>query len=75
MNQLETKKALEIKTSMLCNLDVANDIVLSCFFLFFWFIDLYFLIPTVVTQIFNHFAELVISIGIPIKEAKAEKEL
>ena len=73
MNQLEIKKALEIKTFMLCNLDVANDIVLSCFFLFFWFID--FLIPTVVTQIFNHIVELVISIGSPTKEAKAEKEL
>ena len=75
MNQSEIKKALEIKTSMLCNLDVANDVILSCFFLFFLFIDLYFLIRAVVTQIFNHIAELVISIGSPAKEAKAEKEL
>ena len=75
MNQSEIKKVLEIKTSMLCNLDVANDVILSCFFLFFLFIDLYFLIPAVVTQIFNHIAELVISIVSPAKEAKADKEL
>ena len=29
------------------------------------FIDLYFLVPPVVTQIFNPIAELVIPIGIP----------
>ena len=36
----EPIKALEIKTSILFNLDFANDIILSCFFLFFLFIDL-----------------------------------
>ena len=40
----------------------------------FLFIDLYFLIPAVITQIFNRIAELVIPIGIPNKEAKAEME-
>ena len=38
------------------------------------FIDLYFLIPPVVTQIFNPIAELVIPIGIPAKGAKSEIE-
>ena len=39
------------------------------------FIDLYFLIPGVIAKIFNPFPELVIPIGIPIKEAKAETEI
>ena len=42
---------------------------------FFLIIDLYFLIPAVVTQIFNSIAELVTPIGIPTKEAKAEMEI
>ena len=63
-------KALEIKTSMLSNLDFADDIVLSCFFLLFLFIDLYFLIPAAITQTFNPIAELVIPIGISTKEVK-----
>ena len=44
------------------------------FFFLFLIINLYFLIPAVVTQIFNPIAELIIPIGIPIKEAKAEME-
>ena len=41
----------------------------------FLFIDLYFLIPAVPTQIFNPISELsVIAIGTPTKEAKAEME-
>ena len=59
---------------MLFNLDFASDIILSCFFLFVLFIDLHFIIPAVVTQIFNPVAELVIPIRIPTKEAKAEME-
>ena len=43
-------------------------------FLFF-IIDLYFLIPAAVEQTFNSVAELVISIGIPSKEAKAKIKL
>ena len=42
---------------------------------FYTFIELYFLIPAVITQIFNPIVELVIRIGIPIKEAKAEIEI
>ena len=56
---------------MVFNLDFANENVLPSFFLFFLIIDLYFLIPTVIKQIFNAIAELVIPIGIPTKEANA----
>ena len=52
-----------------------NNTILSCFFLFFLVIDLYFSILTVVVQTFNPIAELVIPIGIPRKEAKAEMEI
>ena len=43
-----------------------------CLFLFFLFIDLYFLISEVIKQILNAIAELAIPIGIQTKEAKAE---
>ena len=43
--------------------------------LFFLIIDLYFLIPAVIAQIFNPIAELIIPIGISLKEAKAEIEI
>ena len=41
----------------------------------FIIIDLYFIIPAVITQIFNPIAELIIPIGIPTKESKAEMEM
>ena len=44
-------------------------------FRFFLIIDLRFLIPAVIAQIFNPIAELVIPIGIPSKEAKVEIEI
>ena len=47
---------------MLFNLDFANNNTLSCFFWFFLIADLYFLIPEVITQIFNQIAETVITI-------------
>ena len=59
---------------MLSNLHFANKTILSCFFFFLLIIDLYILIPAVITQIFNLIAELVIPIGIPAKEAKSEME-
>ena len=43
--------------------------------LLFLFIDLYFLIPAVIAQICNPITELVIPIGIPSKEVKAEMEI
>ena len=65
-------KALEIKTSTLFHLDFASNPIFSCFFVFFIIINLYFLIPTVIAQIFNPIAELVLLIGISTKEEKAE---
>ena len=44
------------------------------FLLFFLFIDLYFLIPEVITQIFTPNAELVIPIKFLFKEAKLVME-
>ena len=60
---------------MLFNLDFANNTILSHFFFFFLIIDLYFVIAAVIAQIFNPIAELVITTGIPTKEAKAEIEI
>ena len=44
------------------------------FVLIILIIDLYFLIPVIIKQIFNPISELVIPIGILIKEAKSEME-
>ena len=49
--------------------------ILSCFFSFFscfLIVGLFRLIPAVIAQIFNPTVELIIPIGIPTKEAKAE---
>ena len=59
---------------MLFNLYFVSNIILLCFFSFFIIIELYFLIAGVIKQNFTPTAELVIPIGIPIKEAKAEME-
>ena len=58
------------KTSMLFNLDFANNTILSWFFFIFIIIGVYFLVPAVIAQIFNPIAELLIPIGMPIKEEK-----
>ena len=60
---------------MLFYLDFANNTILSCFFIFFLIIDLYFLIHAVIVQLFNPIEKHVIPIGIPIQEAKAEIEI
>ena len=44
-------------------------------FSFFLVIDLYYLTAAVIAQILNPITELVIPIGIPTKEAKAEIEI
>ena len=44
-------------------------------FLFFLIINLYFLLPAFIAHIFNPTAELVIPIGMPSKEAKAEIQI
>ena len=65
-------KALEIKTSMVFFL--LTVLFYRSYFLFFLIIDLQFLIPSVIVQIFNSTAELVFPRGIPTKDAKAEIE-
>ena len=60
---------------MLFNLVFVSNANFLWFFFFSLIIDLYCLIAEVITQIFNPIAELVISIGIPTKEAKAEMEI
>ena len=57
---------------MLYNLHFGNKTILLCFFSFFLIIDLCFLSPAAIAQIFNPTVELVTSTGIPIKEAKTE---
>ena len=44
-------------------------------FSFFLIVDLYFLIPAVIAQIFYPIIELVIPIGIAIKEVKVDIEI
>ena len=50
---------------MLFNVDFAKNTTLSCFF--FLIIDLYYLIPAAIAQIYNPIAELAIATGIPSK--------
>ena len=67
-------KALVIKTSMVFNFFASNTIS-SCFlFVLFLIVDLYFVIPVVIAQIFNPSAELAMLIGIPTKEGKTKIE-
>ena len=61
----ESIKSLEIKTFILFNLSLAENTILSFFSFFFLIIDLYFLIPVVITQIFNPTAEHVIPAVMP----------
>ena len=58
---------------MLINLAFATNTILSCLFFFFLIIDLCFLIPTAIAQIFN--PKIFIPIGKPSKETKAEIEI
>ena len=73
MNNIESIKALEIRNSVISNLAFPNDSILSCFF-FFLIIDLYFLIPAMIAQIFNLTAELVMSTGKATNDVNAEIE-
>ena len=60
---------------MLLNLDFASNTILSCFFFFLLIIDLFFLIPEAIAQVFNTIAELVLHIGMKIKKSKSEIEI
>ena len=59
---------------MLFNLSFPNNTILSCFFIFFFTIDSYVLIPAVIAQIFIPTAELIIPTGLANYEANAEME-
>ena len=59
---------------MLFDLYLTNNTILSCLFLFFLIIELYFLISAVITQTFNPIVELAVPTGILVTEAKAEME-
>ena len=59
---------------MVLTLVFASNTILSCFFFFFLIIDLYFLIPAVITEIFIVIPEFAISTGIPTKETRTEVE-
>ena len=48
--------------------------ILSCFFLFFFIIDLYFLVPAMNAQILIPIAELVVPTGTQTNEANADTE-
>ena len=57
------------------NFAFANHTILSCFFLFFLIIDLYFFdFCSYYTHTFNPTTELVIPAGLPTNEANAEIE-
>ena len=59
---------------MLFNLHFTDNTILSCLFFFYLIINLFFLIPALITKILNPIAEMVITIGIPSKETKEEME-
>ena len=63
--KINSIKDLETNTCILFNFDFVNNTnLLRLFFIFYFFIDLCFLIPAVAAQIFNPMAELVFPIGI-----------
>ena len=65
-------KALEIKASMVFHVAFVKKTILSCLFFFLFIINLNFLVPTFITQIFDPTAEFAMPIGILSKEAKVE---
>ena len=67
-------KALEIETSIAFNLAFPSNNILSCFFLLFLIIELCFLIPAVITQIFSPTAEFTKPTGMQTNVASAEIE-
>ena len=70
----ESVKTLVIRTSIVFNFDFPNNTILPYFFLFFFIINLYLLIPAAISQIFIPTAELVIQTGRQTNEANAEIE-
>ena len=62
-------------TSILFNLDFANNTILSCFLFFSLIIALQLVIIDSHCTNFNRIADLITPIGIPIKEVKEEIEI
>ena len=65
---------LEIKTSIVSNLDFPSDTISLCFFFFFLIIDLHYFIPGVIAQSFSPTAELVIPTSTQTNKANTEIE-
>ena len=72
MTIYDSIKALEIRTAIVINLTFPSNTILSCLFYFFSIINLCFLIPAMITQIFIPTAELVMPTGAQTNEANAE---
>ena len=70
----ESLKTLVIKSSILCNLFFASNTFDHSFLFLILIIYLYVLIPATVARLLNPIAELVVPVGIPSKETKAEIE-
>ena len=73
----ESIKTLEIRTSIVFNLSFPNlsfPTILSCFLIFFFIINLDFLITATVGQIFIPTAELIVPTGTQTNEASADIE-
>ena len=70
----ESIKALEIKIQKIFSLSFASNAIYDVFFLFFFIIDLNFLIPLLTVHKFNATAKLVILTEIPANKTKAEME-
>ena len=68
----ESIKASETRTSVIFKLSFSNNINLSMVFFFFFIIDLYFLIPAVIAQMFISNPELVIPTWTQTNQANAE---
>ena len=67
-------KAFQFRTSIVSDFVFPSNTVLSCFFFSFLIINLYFLIPAVVTQIFIPTAEHVMPAETQTNYANAEIE-
>ena len=72
MANINSIAAIEIKTSILFDLEYAINTIFTTSFLLFLIIDLYLLIPAAIAKIFNLTAELRTPIGLQSKKAKAE---
>ena len=70
----ESIKVFEIRTSIVFKVSFPNNTIFSWFFLFFFIIDLHFLIPAVIAQILIPTAELLILTGTETNEPNAEIE-